>query len=117
MLKRAIARCGRHGLSPIVFPEGTRSADGRLQPLKPGAFQLAVDGGFPIHPIAILGTSRIMPKGALGPRRSGPVVVRVGEPIPVEGLRGSAGRKILSARVRDALLALGVPEGEVADAS
>jgi hypothetical protein len=37
--------------------------------------------------------------------------VRVGEAIPVEGLAGSAGRKVLADRVRQALLALGVPDG------
>lgn len=111
ILQRALDRARRYTLLPVIFAEGTRSTDGRLQPLKPGSFQLAVQGGIPVQPIAICGTAEIMPKKAWGPRCKGRVVVRVGNPIPTEGLEGSTGRKILAARVRAALLELGVPDG------
>jgi 1-acyl-sn-glycerol-3-phosphate acyltransferase len=108
VVDRAVDRARAHGLSLIVFPEGTRSADGRLQDLKAGAFQMALGGGLPVQPVALLGTHDVWPRGGT-PRRSGEVLVRVGEPIDTEGLEGSVGRKRLADRTREALLSLGVP--------
>ena len=68
------------GTSVIIFPEGTRSPDGRLQPFKAGAMVLAIKAGVPVVPVAILGTGQILPKGSLL-ARSGKVEIRVGEPI------------------------------------
>jgi len=53
----------RSGLNMTVFPEGTRSPDGKLQPFKKGAFYLAMDTGVPIVPITIVGTEELLPKG------------------------------------------------------
>ena len=64
----------------VIFPEGTRSSDGALQPFKKGAFMLALHTGVEIVPAAVLGTRRILPKGAWR-LRSGPVIVRFGAPI------------------------------------
>ncbi len=55
----------QNGISVIFFPEGTRSATGKLGPFKKGAFRLAVDLGLPILPITIVGTHHILPKGSL----------------------------------------------------
>jgi len=109
VMDRAVERALRFRLCPLVFPEGTRSRDGKLAELKTGAFQLALSAGIPVQPVAILGSHDLMPREAAAPRRAGTIVLRVGEPIPVEGLKGSPGRKILSAKVREALHALGVP--------
>jgi 1-acyl-sn-glycerol-3-phosphate acyltransferase len=51
------------GYSFLLFPEGTRSPDGRLGPLRRGGFFLALEGGAPIVPIAIRGTYEMMPRG------------------------------------------------------
>lgn len=51
------------GRSFLVFPEGTRSPDGRLQPFKKGAFMMALKAGAPIVPISISGASEVMRKG------------------------------------------------------
>jgi 1-acyl-sn-glycerol-3-phosphate acyltransferase len=59
------ARKIREGVSVMIFPEGTRSADGRIRPFKKGGFVLSVDAGVPIVPIVIHGTRAIMPKGSL----------------------------------------------------
>ncbi len=53
----------RQGVSFLVFPEGTRSADGRLQPFKKGSFVMAIKAGVPIVPIAVAGAHHIMRKG------------------------------------------------------
>ena len=65
--KASIAAAGealRSGLNMIVFPEGTRSKDGRLQAFKKGPFFLAEDTKVPIVPIAISGTQNMMRKGS-----------------------------------------------------
>jgi len=62
----SIRRAGevmRHGVNMMVYPEGTRSVDGRLLPFKKGPFHLAMETGISIVPVTILGTAEIMPKG------------------------------------------------------
>lgn len=54
-------RSGRHML---IFPEGTRSPDGRLQPFKRGPFYLAMETGAPIVPVILSGTQTMMRKGS-----------------------------------------------------
>ena len=53
----------KRGKSYVVYPEGTRSKDGRLLPFKKGAFMMAIDAGVPVVPISVSGATRIMPKG------------------------------------------------------
>jgi 1-acyl-sn-glycerol-3-phosphate acyltransferase len=68
------------GLSVMIFPEGTRSANGELGAFKDGAFRLAIEAGVSILPVAIAGTRSCLPKGssALGEARA---VARVLAPI------------------------------------
>jgi 1-acyl-sn-glycerol-3-phosphate acyltransferase len=70
----------RQGTSFLIFPEGTRSGDGRLRTFKGGALLLAIDGGVPVVPVACIGAHRIMPKKSLG-IRPGEVIVRFCPPI------------------------------------
>lgn len=60
---RAAAEVIHSGLDMMVFPEGTRSTDGRLLPLKKGPFYLAVEADCGIVPVTILGTYEMRPKG------------------------------------------------------
>lgn len=65
--KSAMARCKWYldrGMSVMIFPEGTRSADGEIKPFKDGAFRLALETGVPILPIAIAGTRHAIPKSS-----------------------------------------------------
>jgi len=52
----------RSGINLTIFPEGTRSLDGKLLPFKKGPFYLALETGIPIVPMTILGTYQMMPK-------------------------------------------------------
>jgi 1-acyl-sn-glycerol-3-phosphate acyltransferase len=61
-------RLTAHGLSLIVFPEGTRSADGRVGAFKGGSFYLAMQAGLPIVPLSVVGTRHVMRKGQLTTR-------------------------------------------------
>ena len=68
----------------VFFAEGTRCPDGTLHAFKKGPFVIAIEGGVPIVPLGLVGSRAIMPKGSFRIRR-GVIVVRVGEPIPVDG--------------------------------
>lgn len=73
----------RLGRSVVFFPEGSRSPDGRLRPFERGGFLLALRLGLPIVPVGIQGARDVLPRG--GRRiRPGRILVRYGEPIPVE---------------------------------
>src|SRR5204863_1574112 len=74
----------RAGKSLAVFPEGTRTSDGRLQDFKAGAFKIAMRAGVPIVPVTIRGTFALLPRTTLAPR-PGRVDVFIGEPIPTAG--------------------------------
>ncbi|MGH9650031.1 MAG: lysophospholipid acyltransferase family protein, partial [Terriglobales bacterium] len=70
----------RSGISMMIFPEGTRSPDGRLLPFKKGPFYLAIETGVPVVPMTILGTYEIMPKGSFA-IRAGTARVIFHEPV------------------------------------
>jgi 1-acyl-sn-glycerol-3-phosphate acyltransferase len=61
----AAADALQSGLHITIFPEGTRSRDGKLLPFKKGAFFLAAETGAPMVPIIIHGTAKMMRKGSL----------------------------------------------------
>lgn len=84
MLARARAYLAR-GMSVMIFPEGTRSRDGKLLPFKAGAFKLALEAGVPILPMAVSGSAQGMPKGSpwVRPAR---MIVRILEPVATQGL-------------------------------
>lgn len=76
----------RNGASVLIFPEGTRSPDGRLQPFKRGGFNLAFRSGCDIVPIVIDGSHRIATKGSLRINR-GAYRFLMGKPISLKGYR------------------------------
>ena len=64
-VRAMLAECERAlagGISVMMFPEGTRSADGTLGAFKDGAFSLAIRAGAPVLPVAIAGTRQMRPK-------------------------------------------------------
>lgn len=84
-IRGSLDHCGElmdRGWSLLIYPEGTRSPDGRLLRFKPGIGYLATELGVPVLPVAISGGHKILPKGARWPRRS-PVQVCFGEAIHI----------------------------------
>lgn len=76
------------GSSVLIFPEGTRSADGHLREFKTGAVLLAIKAGVPIVPLGFNGSYEVLPKGRLLPR-GGEIVIRIGQPIATEQFKSS----------------------------
>ena len=77
---KAVMRVLKSGGCTIVFPEGTRTRDGSLQPAKPGAGFIIAKTLAPVVPMRIFGAFEAFPKGAKIPRMS-PVTIVAGEPI------------------------------------
>jgi 1-acyl-sn-glycerol-3-phosphate acyltransferase len=71
--------------SLIVFPEGTRSVDGRVARFKKGSFVVAIDAGLPVVPVSISGSRQVMRKGELTVR-PGTVRVTVHDPVSSAGV-------------------------------
>lgn len=91
-----------------VYPEGTRTRDGRLYRGRTGAAWLALKAGVPIVPVGLVGTDRVQPIGARFPRVHR-VQVRFGEPLHPEAYAGvvpSQARRRLTDDVMDAIAAL-----------
>jgi len=74
----------RRGKSYVVYPEGTRSRDGRMLPFKKGAFMMALDAGVPVVPVTVSGATKIMPKAQVKVFPS-TVRITVHEPISTIG--------------------------------
>ena len=94
----------RRGTSILIFPEGTRSPDGRLLPFKKGPFALALKAGVAICPVTIEGTARILPKKSWKVRKGEEIRVKIGAPIDTR-LYGLHDRGRLMRDVRRVMIA------------
>jgi 1-acyl-sn-glycerol-3-phosphate acyltransferase len=79
------SRLTSNGLSLIVFPEGTRSRDGRMAKFKGGSIMLAMQAGLPIVPISVIGSRHVMKKGEVT-TRPGHVTLIVHDPIETSAI-------------------------------
>jgi 1-acyl-sn-glycerol-3-phosphate acyltransferase len=100
------SRLTSSGLSLIVFPEGTRSRDGRVARFKGGSFYLALQAGLPVVPLSVVGSRHVMLKGRLA-TYPGHVRLVVHDPIDTHDLAG-ADSKEFGERVRRVI----VPDAE-----
>lgn len=112
MLQAALALLAEGNLFGI-YPEGTRSPDGRLYRGRTGVGWLALHSGAPVVPVAMIGTDRLLPPGRKIPR-PGRIEVRIGEPLTFDDLkgqpRGARQRRIVTDRVVEAIRTLSAQE-------
>jgi long-chain acyl-CoA synthetase len=90
--RRSFAHAGEamdRGYSVLIFPEGTRSRDGKLQPFRPGIGLLAQESGVPVVPVALIGLGELRVSETRW-FRSGRLEVRLGETVSVEEGAGPA---------------------------
>lgn len=73
------------GISMLLFPEGGRTRDGKLQDFKEGAAFVAIKAGVPIVPVAMVGTREVLPMHSLQ-ISPGKVTLKIGDPIPTATL-------------------------------
>jgi 1-acyl-sn-glycerol-3-phosphate acyltransferase len=81
-IKKAASKV-KNGPSVLVFPEGTRSPDGKIQKFKSGAFVLAMQAGVPVLPVAIRGSHDILPRDSVRVKR-GTIEFIIGSPISLQ---------------------------------
>ncbi|MGH7337589.1 MAG: lysophospholipid acyltransferase family protein, partial [Myxococcota bacterium] len=87
MMKHCLAALAQ-GNSIMMFPEGTRSPDGRMRSFKTGAFEIALAAQRPILPIALEGTARALPKRGFVLQGRHPIRVTVLDPLPYAAFAG-----------------------------
>lgn len=92
------------GANVVSFPEGTRSADGRVGRFKSGAFDAVLASGVDVLPVGIVGAGRVLPRGGFRVR-PGRIEVRFGAPLATLGLERSD-RGELARRAEEAVRAL-----------
>jgi len=94
----------KNGSSVLIFPEGTRSPDGKLLPFKKGGFYLALNSGCDIVPLYIKGTHEIAPKGSWTMKK-GEYVLFIGKPISVKEYSRKDIEKLME-KVREEMLSM-----------
>lgn len=101
---KSAVRTLKNGMPLVIFPEGGRCADGRIQPFLPGAFFMAIKAEVDVIPIALVGTYELLPMDTYH-IKSRPLEMRIGEPISTTGLN-LRNMDQLSAKVREELESL-----------
>ncbi len=85
-----IARVLNMGVSVLLFPEGTRSPDGKIQAFKMGAFKLARDNKVEILPVVVDGTGQALPKKSWLIKKKSTFIVSIGKPVTLEDFADSS---------------------------
>jgi 1-acyl-sn-glycerol-3-phosphate acyltransferase len=82
---RSALKSLKRGMPLVIFPEGGRTANGKVQPFMPGAFFLAIKSQVDVVPVALVGTYELLPMDTYH-IKCRPLEMRVGQPIPTAGL-------------------------------
>ncbi|RFC42792.1 MAG: Cytidylate kinase/1-acyl-sn-glycerol-3-phosphate acyltransferase [Verrucomicrobia bacterium] len=105
----------KEGKKMVVFPEGTRTPDGSLQPAQRGVGMLVAKTGVPVIPVRIFGSFEAFPRTSKFPKLDGKIHVVFGHPIHFSEeeltAKGKAGQQVISDRVMQAIASLTVPDG------
>lgn len=99
--KAALDKCAtwlEQGVPVMIFPEGTRSKTGEMQPFKDGAFRLAIDTGADILPMAVAGTDEALSKHDWRPGYARGIL-SIGTPISTKGMTHADVRRLKEAAV------------------
>ena len=93
----------REGRLLGIYPEGTRSPDGRLYKGKTGVARMALEAGVPVIPVAMIGTDRVNPIGSKmwRPRK---VHIKIGEPLDFSRYHGMAGDRFIERSMTDEIM-------------
>ena len=95
-----------------IYPEGTRSPDGRLYRGRTGVGWLALNSGAPVIPVAMVGTDKLLPPGHKVPR-PGKIEIRIGKPLAFDDLQGQpAGARQRRAVTDQVMAAIGSLSGQ-----
>ena len=86
-----------------IYPEGTRSPDGRLYKGKTGVARMALEAGVPVIPVAMIGTDKVNPIGSTL-WRPGHVHVKIGEPLDFSRYEGMAGDRFIERSMTDEIM-------------
>jgi 1-acyl-sn-glycerol-3-phosphate acyltransferase len=87
-----------------IYPEGTRSPDGRLYRGKTGVARLALESGVPVIPLCLFGTRDVQPPGQRSPKLTGRVRVVFGKPLTFERYAGQAKDRFAVRAVTDEIM-------------
>jgi 1-acyl-sn-glycerol-3-phosphate acyltransferase len=87
-----------------IYPEGTRSPDGRLYRGKTGVARMALEAGAVIVPCAMINTDRVQPAGRLLPHLRPRPGVRIGKPIDPASFGGAAGDRVVERKIVDEVM-------------
>jgi 1-acyl-sn-glycerol-3-phosphate acyltransferase len=102
-------------LSLIIFPEGTRSADGRVGRFKGGSFLLALEAGLTVVPLSVSGTRHVMKKGRLM-TCPGQVTLRVHDPVVTPRIESPTPDDARDLAVRiESIVRSGIEDNHVSD--
>lgn len=86
-----------------MYPEGTRSPDGRLFKGKTGLARIAMETGVPVIPVAMIGTDGLNPPGTVIPRLAR-ITVKIGKPLDFSRFDGMAGSRFIERAVTDEIM-------------
>jgi 1-acyl-sn-glycerol-3-phosphate acyltransferase len=94
----------RHGELLGIYPEGTRSPDGRLYRGKTGVARMALEAGVPVLPVAMVDTAKLQPPGRLIPRFGIRPGVRIGKPLDFSRYEGLQGDRFVLRSMTDEIM-------------
>jgi len=86
-----------------IYPEGTRSPDGRLYRGKTGVARMALEAGVPVVPVAMIDTDRVQPPGKVLPR-IGRVGIRIGKPLDFSRYEGMENDRFILRSITDEIM-------------
>ncbi|MCW2539506.1 MAG: 1-acyl-sn-glycerol-3-phosphate acyltransferase [Frankiales bacterium] len=87
-----------------IYPEGTRSPDGRLYKGKTGVARMALEAGVPVIPVAMVNTDKVQPTGRRWPRLRPRPGVRFGEPLDFSRYEGLSGDRFVERSMTDEIM-------------